>query len=370
MQTVVSRLHDHATDRPEATAVAIRDTSGWKKTSWGQLDAEVRATSRALIALGVEPGGTVGILGFNRPEWMITCVGSMAAGAVPAGIYQTCSADQVAYILRHAESRVVVVENREQLEKVEAARGELDDLLYVVVMSSAGLGEVGSHVLPWAEFLKNAEEVPESEAEAREAEIRGEQTATLIYTSGTTGTPKAVVQTHRSFANTTELYAVRALGYAPDDVTISVPKLFFGYATGSNLFFPFAVGASAVLFEDKPTPEALFERVAKHRATILINVPTMIQRMLGHAEENAVEVASLRFATSAGEALPVPLYHRWKERFGVELLDGLGTAEMWHIFVTNRPGDVHPGTLGKVVEGFELKVCDAEGQEVGPDEVG
>lgn len=194
--------------------------------------------------------------------------------------------------------------------------------------------------------------------------------ALWLFSGGTTGLPKAVPQSHRSFANTTELYGKATLGYTEDDVTLSVPKLYFGYATGSNLFFPFSVGAKAVLFQDKPTPEVLFEQIRLHRPTILVNVPTAVQQMVSHPEAAKQDLSCLRLATSAGEALPVPLYERWKETFGVELLDGLGTAEMWHVFVTNRPGDVHPGTLGRVVEGFELKVCDDDGREVAAGEVG
>ena len=202
------------------------------------------------------------------------------------------------------------------------------------------------------------------------AETHRDDPAIWLFSGGTTGRPKAVVQSHRSFANTTELYAKRALGYRPADITISVPKLYFGYATGSNLFFPFSVGASAVLFAEHPTPEVLFEKILRHRATILINVPTLINRMVSHPEAEAQDLSSLRFATSAGEALPAPLYHRWVETFGVELLDGLGTAEMWHIFLSNLPGAVKPGTLGQVVPGFELKVCDDDGRQVADGEVG
>jgi benzoate-CoA ligase family protein len=194
--------------------------------------------------------------------------------------------------------------------------------------------------------------------------------AIWLFSGGTTGLPKAVVQTHASFVNTTELYAKAFLGYREDDVTLSVPKLFFGYATGSNLLFPFAVGASATLFPEHPTPELLFEKIRHHRPTILVNVPTMVNQMLSHPEAVSRDLSSLRFATSAGEALPVPLYQRWKEIFGVELLDGLGTAEMWHIFLSNRPGEVRPGTLGKAVPGFEIKVCDPEGRAVPDGEVG
>jgi benzoate-CoA ligase family protein len=194
--------------------------------------------------------------------------------------------------------------------------------------------------------------------------------AIWLFSGGTSGRPKAVIQTHGSFANTAERYGRRTLGLTGDDITMSVPKLFFGYALGSNLFFPFLVGGSAVLFPDRCTPDALFDRVERHSPTVLINVPTMVQQMVAHPDGARRDLSSLRFATSAGEALPIELYQRWKARFGVELLDGLGTAEMWHIFLTNRPGDVRPGTLGRPVAGFDVRVRDESGRDVTPGEAG
>lgn len=194
--------------------------------------------------------------------------------------------------------------------------------------------------------------------------------ALWLFSGGTTGTPKAVPQSHRSLANTTQLYGRGALGLRGDDVTIAVPKLYFGYATGSNLFFPFSVGASVVLFPGPATPQAIVERIERHRATVLVTVPSAVNQLLSVQEAATADLSSLRFATTAGEALPETLYHRWKERLGVELLDGLGTAEMWHIFITNTLGDVRPGTLGRVVPGFEIKACDEEGVEVAAGEVG
>ncbi len=191
-----------------------------------------------------------------------------------------------------------------------------------------------------------------------------------LFSGGTTGLPKGVVQSHTSFANTTELYAKNVIGYGPDDITLSVPKLYFGYATGSNLLFPFAVGGSLVLFAERSTPEELFKQIQRHQPTILINVPTMVGHMVSHETAEAQDLGCLRLATSAGEALPVELHQRWNSTFGVELIDGLGTAEMWHVFLTNRPGEAKHGTLGKAVPGFQILLCDDNGQEVGPNEVG
>jgi benzoate-CoA ligase family protein len=194
--------------------------------------------------------------------------------------------------------------------------------------------------------------------------------ALWLFSGGTTGRPKAVVQTHRSFVNTTECYAKRVIAYTETDVTLSVPKLYFGYATGSNLFFPFAAGGTSALFPEPASAEVMFERIRRHRPTVLVNVPTMIHKMVSHPDARAQDFSSLRLCTSAGEALPAELHHRWMETFGVELLDGLGTAEMWHIFISNRPGDVRPGTLGTAVPGFEVKACDEEGREVRAGETG
>ena len=194
--------------------------------------------------------------------------------------------------------------------------------------------------------------------------------AMWLFSGGTTGRPKGVVQTHRSYANTTLRYGQGVLGISADDITIAVPKLFFGYATGANLFFPFSVGASCVLFPERCTADALFEQIARHRPTILVNVPTMVQQMVSAAAAAAADLSSLRLATSAGEPLAAELHDRWMRTFGVELLDGLGTAEMWHIFISNRPGDVVPGTLGRVVDGFDVRLCDAEGRDVAEGDAG
>jgi benzoate-CoA ligase family protein len=194
--------------------------------------------------------------------------------------------------------------------------------------------------------------------------------AIWLFSGGTTGRPKAVVQSHGSYANAAERYAKQAMGYRDDDVAIGVPRLYFGYAMGAVLFFPFAVGASAVLFGDHPTPEGLLDRIARHQATVLVTVPSMIARMVDEQVAAQRDLSSLRFATSAGEALPVTLYDRWTSTVGVPLYDGLGTAEMWHVFVTNRPGRDRPGTLGTAVPGYDIEARDDDGVRLAPGEVG
>jgi benzoate-CoA ligase family protein len=201
-----------------------------------------------------------------------------------------------------------------------------------------------------------------------------DEPAVWLFTSGSTGEPKANIHSHRDFAFNTEVYAKRTVGYAPRDVTVSVPRLFFGYATGTNLMFPFAVGATVGLFSERPTPETLARAIELYRPTIVTNVPTMLGKLLDHdqalrdAGKPGLDLKSVRFSLSAGEALPESLLRRWLDRFGSDVYDGIGSAEMFHIYASNRPGDIKPGSLGKAVEGYELRILpeDAEGPGAEP----
>jgi benzoate-CoA ligase family protein len=195
-----------------------------------------------------------------------------------------------------------------------------------------------------------------------------------LFTSGSTGQPKANLHTHRDFAFNTEVYARRTVGYRATDTTVSVPRLFFGYATGTNLMFPFAVGATAALFSERPTAETVAAAIERYRPTIVTNVPTMMGKLLEHDDERAargeprLDLSSVRFQLSAGEALPPSLLERFLARFGGEVYDGIGSAEMFHIYATNRPGDVRPGSLGRVVDGYTIRILpqDAEGPGAPP----
>lgn len=195
-----------------------------------------------------------------------------------------------------------------------------------------------------------------------------------LFTSGSTGKPKANMHTHRDFAFNTEVYAKGTVGYRPDDVALSVPRLFFGYATGTNLLFPFAVGAQAALFSERPTADTVAAAIERYRPTVVTNVPTMMGKLLDHDDERAtrgqpgIDMSSVRFQLSAGEALPPALLERFMARFGSEVYDGIGSAEMFHIYASNRPGDVKPGSLGRVVDGYEIRILpqDAEGPGAEP----
>jgi benzoate-CoA ligase family protein len=299
---------------------------------------------------GVEPEQRVIIALPDGPEFVAALFGTLKIGAVVVMVNPQLNADAISYFYAYTRATVALV-HRDTAEPFQQARAAAGEHLKEVIVVDR---------LPERRDRYDLETFPSHRDDA----------AIWLFSGGTTGRPKAVVQSHASFANTTVCYGQKVLGLGERDITLAVPKLFFGYATGSNLFFPFSVGAASALFPERCTAEVLFEKIAKFRPTVLVNVPTMVNQMVAHPAAARQDLSSIRVATSAGEALPVELYERWKKTFGVELLDGLGTAEMWHIFISNRPGDVKPGTLGTVVPGFEVRVRDDDGKDVPDDVVG
>jgi benzoate-CoA ligase family protein len=309
--------------------------------------------ANALTDAGLEPEHRVLLALPDGPEFVAALFGVLKTGGVAVMVNPGLPVDDIRHLLAYSRARLVVAQGPGAAAFRAAAEGA--KLLKAVCVVDEP---------EWKRRIEAASPVHEPFA------THADDPAIWLFSGGTTGRPKAVVQTHRSFAYTTECYGKGVLRYTPDDITLAVSKLYFGYATGANLFFPFSVGASTALFPEPATPESVFERIRQFRPTVLINVPTMIQKMVTHPDAKKQDLSSLRLVTSAGEALPAELYERWKKTFGVELLDGLGTAEMWHIFLSNRPGAVKPGTIGTVVPGFEVRVCDDEGRELGPDETG
>ncbi len=338
--------------------VALRLPEG--DLTYRQVHALAEDYARALRRRGVRREERVLIALPDGADFVGALFGVLKLGAVVVMLNPRLKVEEIAAQMEYTRARMLVVDHEVEPSFRRAARESswLESGFLVA-------GADPEHPDGLTAALADAEPGP-----LPTAPTHPDDPAIWLYSGGTTGRPKAVVQSHRSFAVTTELYAQKTLGYGAGDTTLSVPKLFFGYATGANLFFPFSVGGSAILFPEHPTPEILFEKIETYRPTILINVPTLVQRMVQDPTAAERDLSCLRFATSAGEALPISLYSSWVETFGVELLDGLGTAEMWHVFVTNRLGDVKPGTLGRVVEGFEIQVRDSEDQPLPAGEVG
>lgn len=327
---------------------------GDRRLTYREVDQAASRAGNLLLERGIGPGDRVLLALPDGVDFVAGLFGILRMGGVAVLVNPHLPAEDVRYFFDYTGGRALFLhrDTAPSFREVAGERGEAAPLLLDVTDPSTRAALDGAS--------------PELDTHPTDPE----DPAIWLFSGGTTGNPKAVVQPHRSFANTTELYGKGVLGMGPGDVTLSVPKLFFGYATGTNLFFPFSVGATSVLFPERCTVETLFARIAAHRPTVLVNVPTMVNHMVSHPEAGAQDLSSLRLATSAGEALPVELHRRWDETFGVELLDGLGTAEMWHIFLSNRPGEARPGTLGKAVPGFDVRVRDEEGNDLPPGEAG
>ena len=321
--------------------------------TYAEVQALANRFGHRLRAAGVEPENRVLIALPDGPEFVGAFFGTLKLGAVVVMVNPALPASDVAHMLEYSRARVVVAHRDSAAAFLEAAKSAPLTRQVLIVGDPAFNQELAAASPDLETFHSHRDDA-----------------AIWLFSGGTTGRPKAVVQTHRSFINTTELYGRGIIGYVENDVTLSVPKLYFGYATGSNLLFPFSAGASSVLFSEPVTAEVLFERIRRHRPTVLINVPTMIHKLVSHPTARQQDFSSLRVCTSAGEALPAELHQSWSRTFGVELLDGLGTAEMWHIFISNRMGAARPGSIGQVVPGFEVKVCDDLGRELPRGETG
>ncbi len=321
--------------------------------TYGDVQALANRFGNLLRDDGVQPEQRVIIALPDGPAYVGALFGILRMGAVAVMVNPHLKSEQIRYFYEYTGATAAFVGQDVFGAFTQAKEG---------AGASPVLHEVGS-----AGFTRALDA---ASTELEPFPTHRDDAAIWLFSGGTTGDPKAVVQSHRSFANTTELYGKGVLGIGPDDITLSVPKLFFGYATGSNLLFPFSVGATAALFPERCVTETLFEKIRTFRPTILVNVPTMVNHLVAHPEADSQDLSSLRVVTSAGEALPVELHRRWQQLWGVPLLDGLGTAEMWHIFISNRIGDVKPGTLGRVVEGFEVQARDDDGQEVPVGEIG
>ncbi len=306
-----------------------------------------------LARAGVEPEQRVIIALPDGPEFVAALFGTLKVGAVVVMVNPQLAVDAIEYVYAYTRASVALV-HRHTAPAFQAASRGAAHLKQIVVVGESATTRALEGAAPELDTFSSHKD----------------DAAIWLLSGETTGKPKAVVQSHGSFANTTLCYGQGVLGLTERDITLAVPKLFVGYATGSNLFFPFSVGAATALFPEQSTVETVFAKIRRFRPTVLVNVPTMVNQMVSHPDAAQQDLSSIRLATSAGEALPVDVYERWKRTFRVELLDGLGTAEMWHIFISNQPGAVRPGTIGKVVPGFDVRVRDGLGHDLSDGEVG
>src|SRR6266508_4706548 len=323
------------------------------------------ATGNALRMLGVKMEDRVLIILPDCPEFVWTWFGAAHIGAVITMVNPLLPADDYRYYLEYTRARVAIVHESFVKPFAEAAQYATYLRATLVVRNEDAVDE--DRIDPKhssVKFLSFREIVPAQSSACRAADTHRDDIAIWLFTSGSTGHPKGAVHLQHDLPYNTEAFAKRTMGVNESDLTVSVPKLFFGYATGTNLLFPFAVGGATALFPERSTPERMFEVIDRYRPTILTTIPTMINAMVNAPKSVIHALSSLRFCYSAGEALPVELWERWMELFGIEIYDGIGSAEMFHIYITNRPRDVKPGSLGRVVEGYEAQIVNTAGEEV------
>jgi benzoate-CoA ligase family protein len=304
------------------------------KTSYAELAREANRAGNVLRELGVRTEERVLLILGDSIEFVALWYGAQKIGAVTAEAYTFLQAKDYAYYLDYTRAGVVVAD-RSTVDRVREAAAGSRWVRHVLVV-----GE---------DYEERAANAPD---ELEPAPTTKDDVAIWKFTTGSTGQPKAAVHPTHSAVLSFEWYARGVLDLNEDDVVLPVPKLFFGYARDLAALFPFGVGASGIVFPERTTPERIFDLVERHKPTILVQVPTMMAAMLAHPDAAARDLSCLRVCTSAGEALPRELYERWRRTFGVEVLDGIGSSEAYHIYISNRPGRVRPGSTGELVPGY------------------
>ena len=328
-----------------------------RRLTYGELDRTSARLANYLRRLGLRREDRVALALLDTVDFPVIFLGAIRAGIVPVPLNTLLTADQYAYILADTRAPIAFV-SEPLLPSLEQARRKAQDVDFVVVGATK---ETQHRVLALAD---------ESDRLVT-AETHPDETAFWLYSSGSTGMPKGTRHIHTSLMATAELFGQQTLGMRESDVVYSAAKLFFAYGLGNALTFPMSVGATAVLFDGRPTPDAVFDILRREQPTMFCSGPTGYAAILADPKcTHAAGSPRLRLCLSAGEALPEHIGAAWKERFGVDIIDGVGSTEMLHIFLSNRPDDIRYGTAGRAVPGYELRLLDEQGGEVADDEVG
>lgn len=326
--------------------------------SYADLAARVNRCAHALTQLGLAMEARVLVCLLDTIDFPSVFLGAIKAGLVPIAVNTLLTSSDFDFMLRDSRAQGLIV-SEALLPAFEPILGNQPFLKHVVVSGEKGAGH-----------SRLAELTATAGNEFTAAPTRADDACFWLYSSGSTGTPKGVVHVQTSMRRTAELYAQPILGIQETDVVFSAAKLFFAYGLGNALSFPLSVGATTVLLSDRPTPAAVCRILREHRPTIFYGVPTLYSALLASADLPKRNELNLRRCTSAGEALPPDVGRRWFEHTGVDILDGLGSTEMLHIFLSNCPGDVRYGTTGKPVPGYAIRLVDEDGKPVAEGEIG
>ena len=332
---------------------------GDARITYDEVQRHVNRCGSALLGIGVRPEDRVLLLLLDGPEFVYSFFGAIKIGAVPVPLNTLWKPSDYQYVIRDSRAAVLIVsaELLPRIEQIPAA----DRLALRHIIVAGGDQGVPAHP-SFALFELQGSVELEAEPTSRDAP------AFWLYSSGSTGAPKGCVHLQHDMVVCAELFGKGVLGISPADRTYSVAKLFFAYGLGNALYFPFAVGATTILSPAAPTPPNVYDVIERHKPTLLFSVPTSYGMLLAHAGD--YDLSSVRLAVSAGEALPPSLYDRFKQRFGVDIIDGIGSTEVLHMFISNRPDAIRPGSSGLIVHGYEARLLDDENEPVPPGEIG
>ncbi|MBV8300999.1 MAG: AMP-binding protein, partial [Candidatus Dormibacteraeota bacterium] len=329
--------------------------------TYAELAELVDRCGNALLTCGVQQGDRMLLALSDSIEFVALWFAAQKIGAVTAEVYTFLQPKDYAYYLAYTAARVVAVDTT-TIDAVRQALRDIETRPTLLSTTAGNATEGGEHDL--FSLLES------SPAQLDAAPLTLDDVAIWKFTTGSTGRPKACVHRLSSPIRSFENYATGVLGLRRDDSVLAVPKLFFGYARDLVALFPLGVAARGILFPERSTPERIFDLIERERPSILVNVPTMMQAMLDHPSAPSRDLSSLRLCTSAGEALPEALHRRWLDIFGVEVLDGIGSSEAYHIYISNRPGRARIGTMGECVPGYDAVVADPDGNPLPDGETG
>jgi benzoate-CoA ligase len=329
-----------------AGKLAYVDDAG--KLTFGELAERVNRFGNHLLSLGLRMEDRILIAMHDGIDWPVAFLGAIKAGIVPVAVNTLLTPKDYEYMLSDSRAKALLV-SPPLKPQFEPFLSKLPFLKHVLVP-------------PFA--------LEKSSSELKAAPTTRDDPCFWLYSSGSTGMPKGTVHVHSSMRVTAELYAQGVLGLKESDVCYSAAKFFFAYGLGNSLSFPLAAGATTVIMAERPTPDAVFKRLVERKPTIFFGVPTLYAAMLASPAFPSKDLLNLRMCVSAGEALPPQISKSFKEKTGVEIYDGIGSTEMLHIFLSNRPGDLRYGTTGKAVPGYDLKLVDEQGGEVKQGELG